>query len=426
MFMGLQFENILLQILMVLFPIILYQALQSNQKFGKKEAFYWGMVFTTTMGLCLAYGFEIKEGIYLDLRMVPWFLAFIYGGKVVGTFVTAFYAVVRFITGGDGMVPAYIVLLLGTMVIWEFRSHYIKWERKVKIIRSTLLIMFLSALIPFLGTFLLHEQLTWRSFLIHIGFVVANVLSVWLAVHLMETHMEKQALIKEIQKSEKLQVVGQVAASVAHEIRNPMTSVRGFIQILSGSTSINATEKNYLNICLDELDRANEIISDYLCLGKNNELEQHAPIDLSKLANRSVNTLFSFATLHNVHLSLEMNKPAFVMGNSSRLQQMLVNLIKNAIEAAGTGGNVKVTVSVVEQQAVITVQDDGVGMTPQQVENIGIPYYSTKEKGTGLGLMVSLQIINEMNGSWKVTSVLNKETTFQISFPLTEQKSIIH
>ncbi|MBM4761872.1 sensor histidine kinase [Bacillus sp. B15-48] len=423
--MGLQFDNMMLQILMVLFPIILYQALQGNQRFGVREAFYWGIVFSITMGLCIAYAVKINDGIFLDLRMVPWFLAFIYGGKAVGIFVTVFYVILRFLVGGSGMIPAFIVLLLGTMMIWEFRAQYFKWDRKEKIIKSVLFIGMLSFAIPFLGTVLLDEPMTLTKFLINVGYVVANVLTVWLAVHLLETHLEKQRLIKEMRKKEKLQVVGEVAASVAHEIRNPMTSVRGFIQILTGSKNISPSEKEYLHICMDELDRANEIISDYLSLGKNNEMEQHGHIDLSKVANQSVNTLFSYATLQNVSVTLETSKPAYIMGISSRLQQMLINLIKNAIEAAGPDGNVSVSVVIVDKSVEVTIADDGVGMTAEQVEKIGLPYYSTKEKGTGLGLMVTLQIIKEMKGTWSVMSEQNKGTTFKVSFPLAKEKAVL-
>ncbi|MGJ7922277.1 ATP-binding protein [Neobacillus sp. LXY-4] len=415
--MELHSDHILLQMLMVLFPIILHQALLNNRKLEEKESFYWGMVFTVTMGLCLAFAIKIDDGVFLDLRMVPWFLGFIYGGKAVGIFVTTFYVVVRFFVGGDGMIPAFIVLLLGSLVIWRFRSYYLKWERKKKILFSILFLIILSSLIPVFGTILLDKSLTTSRLFINIGFVTTNAITLWLAVHLMESYQEKQDLVKEIQKNEKLQVVGQVAASVAHEIRNPMTSVRGFIQLLSASKNININEKNQLQLCLDELDRANAIISDYLSLGKNPELEQHAVLDITKLATRSVDTLTSYATINGVNITIDACVNAYVMGNNGRFQQMLVNLIKNGIEAARPNGYVKVKVSMIDQQVEIIVEDDGVGMTPQQMENIGLPYYSTKEKGTGLGLMVTLQIIKEMNGIWNVSSQQNKGTAFKIYFP---------
>lgn len=415
--MSLQPEHILIQMLMILFPIILYQALMNNRKLENKEPFFWGIVFTVSIGLCVVFSIKIEEGIYNDLRMVPWFLAFIYGGKIVGIFVTFFYVLIRYLVGGAGMIPAFTVLFFGTLVIWRFRSTLIKWERRKKVLFSIIFLVILSSLLPIIGILLFQKTLTVYRLFIHIGFVSANGLSVWLAVHLLESYREKKELQKEVQKGEKLMVVGQVAASVAHEIRNPMTSVRGFIQLLSGSKNVNETEKMYLNICLDELDRANEIISDYLSLGKNNETERHHIVDLSMLADKTVSTLSSYAAINNVRLSVKNCTNAFISGNSSRLQQLLVNLIKNAIEAAARpNGEVEVNIDSIGHQVILTIKDNGIGMTAEQMENIGLPYYSTKEKGTGLGLMVTLQIIKEMNGAWNVNSQQNEGTQFNISF----------
>ncbi|WP_147534622.1 ATP-binding protein [Bacillus marasmi] len=415
--MVLQIENILIQMLVVLFPIILYQALINNRKPKRKLKFYGITVFSATMLLCLMFAFEIDDGIILDLRMVPWFLAFIYGGNTVGFVVTIFYVIIRFIVGGHGMYAAYIVLLLGTMLLWRFPRYYFSWDRKHKITFSVFFISILSFLLPIIGTFLFNMEMTKSYLTINTGFVLVNAITVWLAVHLIESYLEKEQLIKEVQKNEKLQVVGQVAASVAHEIRNPMTSVRGFIQMLTKSKTISQEEKAFMQICLDELDRANEIISDYLSLGKNNDLEQPRLIDVSHLATKSVNTLISYANINNVQINFQSSHSAFVMGNPSRLQQLLINIIKNSIEAARPDGKVSITVKSKNQEVEIIVIDDGVGMSAAQIENIGLPYYSTKEKGTGLGLMVTLQIIKEMNGRWNVKSELNKGTCFKINLP---------
>lgn len=416
--MNLQLDYILLQMLMVLFPIILYHAVIMDRRLGKKQPYFWGIVLSITMALCMTFAIKIEDGIFLDLRMVPWFLAFIYGGKGVGIFVTLFYIFVRFLVGGAGMVPAYIVLLLSTVVLWQMRSQFTNCEPKKKILFSILFLCISSTMIPIIGTFLLNQPVNTSRIIIYSVFILVNSITVWLAVHLVESYTEKQELVKEVRRNEKMHVAGQVAASVAHEIRNPMTSVRGFIQLLEGSKNLNESEKNYLHICIEELDRANKIISDYLSLGKIQDLEKLSIVDLSTLAAKSVNTLYSYANLHNVRVELDPCKGAYIMGVPSRIQQMFINLIKNAIEAASPEGNVKVKIAIIDQQIVLTISDDGIGMTSEQVENLGLPYYSTKEKGTGLGLMVTLQIIKEMGGSWKVTSEQKKGTRITITFSL--------
>ncbi|CAH0346669.1 HAMP domain-containing sensor histidine kinase [Bacillus sp. CECT 9360] len=416
--MEIQYNNILLQMLMVLFPIILYLAITNDRYTNKKDHSYWGYICAITMGLTMAFAIKIDEGIFLDLRMVPWFLSFIYGGTTVGIWVTIFYFVIRFLLGGSGMIPAFIVMFLSSFVIFKFRTSFQQWERKKKILLSKLFLVVSSASIPFIGTIVLKEPLSIVRLICYVCFIIANGITVWLAIHLMESHREKQELLKEIQRNEKLHVVGQMAASVAHEIRNPMTSVRGFIQLLSVSNNITTSEKGFLNLCLNELDRANEIISDYLAFGKGDEIDQLSQVDISLEAMQSVKSLSSYSILHGVNVSLDICDRAIVMGIPSRLKQMFVNLIKNAIEAASPNGNVELKIYIRNQQVELTITDDGEGMNAQQIENLGLPYYSTKEKGTGLGLMVTLQIIREMGGNYTVKSNLNNGTAFKVTFPL--------
>ncbi|WP_180956603.1 sensor histidine kinase [Bacillus canaveralius] len=416
--MSFQYNNILIQMLMVLFPIILYLALTNDRQTIKNEHSYWGYICAITMGLSIAFSVKLDDGIFLDLRMVPWFLSFIYGGTAVGIHVTIFFFVIRFVIGGTGMIPAFIVMFLSSFVMCRFRSRFHHWGRKKKIMLSVLFLVVSSASIPFLGTILLEQPINFVRLSSYVCFVIANGITVWLTIHLMESYREKKKLLKEIRKNEKLHVVGQMAASVAHEIRNPMTSVRGFIQLLSLSKNMSTAERGYLNVCLNELDRANAIISDYLAFGKIQDIEKLCHVDVSSEAIQSIKSLSSYSVLHGVHVSVDICDRAVVIGSPGKLQQMFVNLIKNAIEAASPNGHVNVKIHTYNQQVEIMIADDGEGMSAQQIENLGLPYYSTKEKGTGLGLMVTLQIIREMGGHWKVSSHLNEGTLFTIMIPL--------
>ncbi|WP_251552266.1 ATP-binding protein [Neobacillus muris] len=420
--MMIQYDHILLQMLMVLFPIILYQAIMSDKRMGHKlEAAYWFAVCATTVSLCVVFTIKIEEGIYLDLRMVPWFLAFLYGGPAVGFLVSAFFVVIRFIAGGPGMVPAFVVLFICTLVILKFRLHFKNWSRPKKIGMSIVFLGFTAYSIPYIGSLILDVPVTKIRLIIYGVYIAANGITVWLAVHLLESYSEKSKLLNEIRKNEKLQVVGQMAASVAHEIRNPMTSVRGFVQLLSTSTALSESERSYLSVCLMELDRANKIISDYLSLGKNFDQEKLRPVNLSWIASQSVKSLSSYSLMENVEVKFTNDHHAVVLGVPGRVQQMLVNLIKNAIEAASPSGFVEMTLRKKGDSVLVIITDDGTGMTSQQIENLGLPYYSTKEKGTGLGIMVTLQIIKEMGGTWAVKSELNQGTQFTLSFPLAKQ-----
>ncbi|RFU67901.1 sensor histidine kinase [Peribacillus saganii] len=418
--MEFQYDKILLQMLMVLFPIILYLALAKEPRGEKRERTLWGIVCAATMVLSISVAIKIDNGIFLDLRMVPWFLAFIYGGTGTGILVTLFFFGARFLAGGSGMIPAFIVMIISSLVVYKLQDKFQTWTPKKRITVSIIFLIVSSSMLPLIGSILLHESITLMKLAIYIFFVIENGIMAWFAVYLMESHHEKRQLIKEVQKNEKLNVVGQLAASVAHEIRNPMTSVRGFIQLLTTSENISVSEKDYLKVCLAELDRANDIISDYLSLGTNQSSEQFRKLDINKEAEKSIKSLSSYAMFHGVNVSSEIQENAHIVGISGRVQQMFINLIKNAIEAAAPHGHVTVKIHTEREKVIIRISDDGIGMDEQQIENLGLPYYSTKDRGTGLGLMVTLQIIRDMGGEFKVKSEKGTGTVFEIILPLVQ------
>ncbi|RFU65081.1 ATP-binding protein [Peribacillus glennii] len=418
--MDFQYERLLLQMLIVLIPIILYLATSNDRRDKKRESLIWCAVCAFTLALSISVPIISDRGILLDLRMVPWYLSFIYGGTSVGVIVSIVFYVIRFLVGGVGMIPAFISMIISIVCIYCFHKKFHSWTLKKKIYFSVLFLVFSSAMLPVIAIFLVAEPLTLVTAGNYMIFVIENGLMAWFAIYLMESHREKMLLMKEVQRNEKMHVVGQLAASVAHEIRNPMTSVRGFIQLLTGSHNLSSAEKDYLTISLEELDRANKIISDYLSLGKNQIIEKDGILDMGQEASKSVNSLSSYATYHNVDVSIDIRGQAVISGNTGRVQQMFVNLIKNAIEAADEKVNISIYPN--RDKVNIFISNDGEGMVLEQIEKLGLPFYSTKEKGTGLGLMVTLQIIREMGGKWKVVSDKTTGTVFQLTFPLCNSK----
>ncbi|WP_409303049.1 ATP-binding protein [Peribacillus sp. SCS-155] len=414
--MDFQYDKILLQMLMVLFPIILFLALGADRS-GKRGNIVWGIVCGFTMYSSMLVPITIDDGIFLDLRLVPWFLAFIYGGTWIGIFVTIFFFIIRFLLGGVGMIPAFIVLSLSSLVMFFYREKYMAWPRRTKITYSAAYLTISSAMLPIIGTVILHDPLTPVKLVSYIFFVIANAIMIWFAIYMLESHQEKLDLMAEIQRNEKLYVAGQLAASVAHEIRNPMTSIKGFLQLLSISKNTSDAEKEYIKISLEELDRANEIISDYLSLGKNQSSRQFTTLNIGEEAKRSVKALSSFSNYHGVQIALDIIGDIRIFGISGRVQQLFINIIKNAIEASKIPGTVQVKVFAEDGTAMVRVSDNGEGMDKQQIQNLGFPFYSTKEKGTGLGLMVSLHILKEMGATFKVTSEKGKGTQFLLMFP---------
>jgi len=223
-----------------------------------------------------------------------------------------------------------------------------------------------------------------------------------------------------MQKSEKLNIVSELAASVAHEVRNPLTVVRGFIQLLESTEDVK--NKDYMRLVLAELDRAEQIISDYLNLARP-QIEKKEHICLSAQLIEMTTLMSSFAAMQGVYLQVEISESLYTIGDKTKLKQAIMNVVKNGIEAIqGNKGYLKVTAMQKDETIVIRVKDSGVGMTKEQLARLGQPYYSLKEKGTGLGLMVTFSILQAHNGTLEYKSESGKGTEAIIILPAVRNK----
>ncbi|WP_456272142.1 ATP-binding protein [Bacillus sp. AK031] len=216
--------------------------------------------------------------------------------------------------------------------------------------------------------------------------------------------------------SEKLSVIGQLAAAVAHEIRNPLTSLKGFVQLMQVTKK---AEDSHLEIMLSEIERINLISGEMLILGKQQDI-LFGKEDINDIIKQVIVLMEAQANLDNV--KIEYN-PAegdkmFVNADQNQLKQVFINLIKNAVEAIEDTGTVRVETSNSEDIAIIKIEDNGVGMDEEWISHLGEPFYSTKEKGTGLGLAVCKKIIERHKGEITYYSEKGSGTTVIITLPL--------
>lgn len=219
-----------------------------------------------------------------------------------------------------------------------------------------------------------------------------------------------------IMQSEKLSTAGQLAAGIAHEIRNPLTAINGFMKLLQ---STERNKEQYFSIVESELKRIEFIVNELLILSKPHVTYQNKPNDLKPLLEQVIIFMNGEASLKNVQIIQDYPPvPIFVYGETNQLKQVFINLLKNAIEASHEDGIIHATVSVQGQKAYIQVQDEGCGMPPEQIKLLGQPFYTTKESGTGLGLMISYNIIHNHGGSMTVESIPQRGTTFTVKLPI--------
>ncbi|WP_062238211.1 ATP-binding protein [Fictibacillus sp. FJAT-27399] len=223
-----------------------------------------------------------------------------------------------------------------------------------------------------------------------------------------------------IVQSEKLSVIGQLAAGVAHEIRNPLAILSGFVQFMREEH----ISDEYTNIMLAEINRMNQILEEYMQLAKVKQFT-FEEVDLSGLVKETLLLMEAYASLSNISIICGIQDVGcLIRGDSNSLKQVFINLIKNAVEASAHGSQVEVSVKrTSEGYAIIEVKDEGHGLEKDQLKKLGEPFFTTKDMGTGLGLMVSFKIIEQHNGEVTVTSEPNKGTIFSVKLPELSRKS---
>ncbi|KLV25778.1 histidine kinase [Niallia circulans] len=234
---------------------------------------------------------------------------------------------------------------------------------------------------------------------------------------------ENTLLEEQLRKSSTLNVVGELAAGIAHEIRNPMTALKGFIQLLEDGVASQENEM-YFSVIKTELTRIESIINEFLLLAKPQAV-QYVKRDIRQIMNDTIELLYAQAVLQNVQIiKMFTEDMPTIYCEPNQLKQVFINIIKNAIEALEDGGEIAVSIEYKQDYFHIAIRDNGRGMGKEILARIGEPFYTTKEKGTGLGLLVSYQIIEEHQGKVTVESEPGVGTTFHLVLPVCRQSKL--
>ncbi|MCA0757486.1 PAS domain S-box protein [Paenibacillus sp. N4] len=223
-------------------------------------------------------------------------------------------------------------------------------------------------------------------------------------------------------RSEKLSVIGQLAAGVAHEIRNPLTALKGFTQLLRNKYP---EQEHYFEIMANEIDRIALIVNEFMTLAKPHFAEFNSA-HLEPILQSVINILETQAILMNVtiHFRHEVQLP-YVHCNENQLKQVFLNVIKNGIEAMPEGGELTIAAEMTDDgEILISIHDMGPGIPEELIKKIGEPFVTTKEKGTGLGLMISTRIIEAHRGTLHISSHPGHGTVVEIKLPVSEQTNL--
>jgi two-component system, sporulation sensor kinase B len=409
-------KDFLLQLTLLIIPIFIYftfilERVKNDRNIKVIMTILWGI----SILLCMSFPVNFGDGARLDIRFIPLLLGTLYLGFWPGILLSILIILYRLSFGmSPGFYNTVLVIVLSLPVILYFQKSFICSNKD----KRTGIAAGLSFYYCVLGL-TLFGILKGFSFghlevqLLHLAFMVAVTL---FCIVLIEKIKEIHQLRSDIQNSEKLRVISELTGVFAHEIRNPMQVTRGFLQLLD-DPDLPPKKKEYINVSIEELDRANEIIDDFLAFGKpsGNHREK---VNAGDQVERVANLIQSFSLNHQVEIKTDIVDDCWIDANPQKINQSLINIMKNAVESMPKGGIVWVTCGATADGFIrISIKDQGVGMTKQQIDSLGNPYYSLKEKGTGLGMMVSFQIIRSFKGKIIVNSEKGAGTEFIILLP---------
>jgi two-component system sensor histidine kinase HydH len=229
-------------------------------------------------------------------------------------------------------------------------------------------------------------------------------------------------LQEKVKRSEKLAAIGELAAGVAHEIRNPLSSIRGFAQFLRHSLKDKPQEKEYAETMVTEVDRINRVVTDLLTFARPMTVEI-SPTDITELIEHSIRLVEADALARDVKIQMNISDLTRLPLDANQITQALLNLLLNALQALPPKGNIEIgaELDASDSRLHLWVKDDGPGIPNNQLEKIFEPFYTTHQKGTGLGLAIVHKIAENHNGEIRVNSPpkgMTRGCCFSIIIPI--------
>lgn len=225
---------------------------------------------------------------------------------------------------------------------------------------------------------------------------------------------ETYYLKNELKRLEKLVLSAQMSANVVHEIRNPLTAIKGFLQLIQAGVE---HKEEYVQVLLQEVEKIEGLTNELLQLANPNK-DKKELVNVKRLINDVLLLMKAQTTLKDIDFEVSGNLDVAIYCNPNEIKQVLINLIYNGADAMGSRGTIKIRVRELRDSLVIEVIDHGHGMSEQIIEKVSNEFYTTKEDGTGLGLVVTEQIIKKHNGQLSIFSLENVGSTFEVKLPI--------
>ncbi|MFB5197011.1 ATP-binding protein [Neobacillus sp. KR4-4] len=363
--------------------------------------------------LCIQFSYTPVPSARYDLRIIPLVLGALYIG--IGPILIVATIVIRGFYGLDlGLIQTAALYAPLGVFFWRLYPWFLRQVPGRRIFVTVCLGVVLGV-ITVIGMSFENTHTYWLD--AWFAFLIIPSLGIGIISYGIEFVRRNNEMQQELIKAEKLKAVEQMGAAISHEIRNPLTAASGFVQLLQDDYLSRHKRKEYLSIVKEELISAERVIQDYLTFAKPS-LEVLEELNVKSELRQIINILQPLANQNSVEIITDFSVIGFIEGDGQKFRQCFVNVIKNAIEAMPNGGYLTITTKFSKNNVTISVKDTGIGMTNEQLERLGEPFYSTKGKnGTGLGMMVVYSIARAMDGTVWAESEVGAGTTFHFKFP---------
>ena len=346
--MDLFTKELLINFLFILLALCLLQILyMATYAYRSKELKGWVIALfpIVSLALCMVFPLISNEDNIWDLRYIPFILGGLYGGYKLGLIQIGIALLIRYLLGGLGFYSAAVVIIITGIALCILSKYYLKMNLKQKLLLSvTLLVIGIT----------ISQTLEAVSFPVHLTgwflleYYIINILGLIISTILWEGIHTYSILLQDLIKAEKLKMVSHLAASISHEVRNPLTVSRGFIQLLFEETS-SEKRREFASFALQELDRATDIINDYLTFAKP-AIEKNEKININEEIQLAINVICPLSTMNGVEIEQEIYDPEqnqfMTIGERKKFQQCLINIMKNGIESMNSkGGKLQIHLS---------------------------------------------------------------------------------
>ncbi|WP_342505295.1 ATP-binding protein [Sporosarcina sp. FSL K6-2383] len=409
-------ETLLLNVLFLLFPVLIAVMFFEN-KLTKSNKYILILLASIALIFCMAFPFTLELGFIFDLRYIPFIIVALFGSYKM---VLPLYLVLnsyRFFIGGEGIYQSLMFSTVIFIVVPLLSKRFMQQSAKNRILYAVGVTFLVTAFYFFTLCFN-YSDLTSEFWTLTVYAFVIHIIVVCIIMSLIEKVISNVKTRDLYFQSERLKDISDLSASIAHEIRNPLTVTNGFLQLLQESKTMTSEDKSYIEFSLKELERAEKIVSDFLTFSK----PQSANMVYANLKDEIMyveNIMRPYSKMNQVGIQVCFTNSLKKKYDENQMRQCFINLFKNGIEAMkDNGGTLSIDVAEHNKNIVIKIEDNGIGMTSEEISQLGKPYYSTKKEGTGLGMLMVYNTISNVKGKIDVESIVGKGTTFLITIPV--------